>query len=147
MNDSSTVTYFLKLLQDGAQNYTPTHPKITLLPENGDPATSIENLRHLYQEGLIFLALVAGKGGILFIFETGEQFLATGLAVGGGPKTEALAVIMSEFGMGSKEELLNFYSIQDYGPIRHDRPPPVYQAVSDQHYHSEMQLFHKLLKE
>jgi hypothetical protein len=77
-----------------------------LLPETGDPQTSVKNVQTLVDAGLAILSAVAGPGGVLFIFQTGETFLANGFGLGGGPKTEALAYLISAIGVMPYQDVL-----------------------------------------
>lgn len=115
MNSVSLRNPMLDLLDQ----INPTYQPEGMAKETGDPATSLVNVRTLLREGFTFLTMLAGLGGILFIFQTGEMLLATGLSLGGGPKTEALAQIAEEIGLGCYEERLSFYtSLQNYsGPV------------------------------
>lgn len=81
--------------------YQPHRPGIELLPETGDPQASLENARHLYRHNTELVGfLITGPAGVIVPWRSGMWLLATGFQVGGGPKTRALAVFMSEAGFG-----------------------------------------------
>lgn len=115
----SIITPILVLLGQPSPKYQPLFPGVELLPETGDSTASVENVRRLYREGFTYMGMLAGPGGVVLQFQTGEAILLTGFALGGGPKTEALALAASEIGLGEFEELVEFYaSLKDWhGPI------------------------------
>jgi len=91
-----------------------------LARENQDTLVSVANLHLLHDEGLQVLNLIAGTAGLLFIFHTGEQYLATGLRVGNHQSVESLAELMAEWAFGDRRELSALYAAlpDDYrGPI------------------------------
>lgn len=110
----------LALLSREGVQYMPNWPGVNLLPETGDPANSLQNVRSLLQEGLTFNEFIAGPAGILLLFQTGEAILLTGFALGGGPRTRALAEAASEIGIDNQDALHHWYTAlgRDYeGPI------------------------------
>lgn len=115
----SIITPILILLGQKTPQYQPVFPEVELLPETGDPAVSVENVRCLGREGFTYMGMLAGPGGVVLQFQTGEAILLTGFALGGGPRTEALALAASEIGLGEFEELVEFYTgLKDWrGPI------------------------------
>jgi hypothetical protein len=109
----------LRLLNQANVAYQPVAP-VALLPEDGNPQASLENVRRLFQFGLTYLTLISGLAGVLFIFQTGEMYLATGFLLGcvNKAKTEALARACTEIGLGDYDELLEFYaSLNSHGPV------------------------------
>lgn len=110
----------LTLLRESTPSYQPEMAGVELLPETGDPQASLENMRRLLGLGLTYLGHVAGPGGILCIFQTGEAFLATGFALGSGPRAEAYAQACHELGLGDQDELAHWFESlgADYdGPV------------------------------
>lgn len=113
----SIVSPMLTLLTQPGVSYQPVWPGVPLLPEIGDPRNSLENVRLLMNKtGLTYSLLIAGPAGVVLNFQTGESILLTGFALGGGPKTEALALAAHEVGLGDQEELARFYTHLGFGP-------------------------------
>jgi len=104
------VSEIVKMLDEPGIQYHPEWNGIDLEPETGNPQVSVENCRRLLSKGLTWLGFVAGPAGIVVIFETGEAILLTGLALGGGPRTEALADLAAKIGLGPAEELARWYT-------------------------------------
>ena len=102
----SIVSGMLRFLREGG-HYQPVAPDTPLLPETGDPQVSLGNL-HLLD--LQAHDMYVGPGGVLVQFVTGEQYVATGFKVGGGPATEALAQYGAEQGFGEYDWLLLAWS-------------------------------------
>ena len=102
----SIVSGMLKFLHEGG-HYQPVAPDTPLLPETGDPQVSLGNL-HLLD--LQAHDMYVGPGGVLVQFVTGEQYVATGFKVGGGPATEALAQYGAEQRFGEYDWLLMAWS-------------------------------------
>jgi hypothetical protein len=116
----SIISPMLTLLTQEDVHYKPDWHEVELMPETGDPKASMENVRRLSGEGLTYMGMVAGPGGVVLQFQTGESILLTGFALGGGPKTEALAAAAHGLGLGDQDELALWYTNlgQDYrGPI------------------------------
>jgi hypothetical protein len=114
------VSDVVKMLDEPGIQYHPEWNAIDLEPETGNPQASLENCHRLLSKGLTWLGFVAGPAGIVVIFETGETILSTGLALGGGPRTEALAALAAKIGLGPADELARWYTSlgADYrGPV------------------------------
>lgn len=94
------VSPMLAALRDGVTTYEPDRPG--LIPEHHDPATSLANARHLFSEGLTLSHLIAGPGGLLFVFDQGEEYLATGLR----PGSKQLGQLLAELGY---DDLADFF--------------------------------------
>lgn len=103
----------LQLFRKGAQSYRPEGDGLCpakLMPENGNPRESLENVRSILAGGLMIRDILASPNGVLILFSTGEQYYAPGLRVGTeGAATEALAQIAAEARFGSYERLLRHY--------------------------------------
>jgi len=104
------INEVVKMLDEPGIQYHPEWDGIALEPETGNPQVSLENCRRLFSKGLTWLGFVAGPAGIVVIFETGETILSTGLALGGGPRTEALAALAAKIGLGPENELAEWYT-------------------------------------
>jgi hypothetical protein len=98
----SIVSDMLRIFRDGG-HYLPVSQDVPLLPETGDPQVSLGNLHVL---DLVAQDMIAGRGGVLILFASGEQYLATGFRVGGGPATEKLAKYAAEQHFGDYGRLL-----------------------------------------
>lgn len=109
----SVISPMLTLLTQPGVQYQPERPNLPLLPETGDPRASLENVRLMMNEGLTYSLFIAGPAGVVLNFQTGESILLTGFALGGGPRTEALALAAHEIGLGPQEELAGWYT--DFG--------------------------------
>jgi hypothetical protein len=117
------ISPMLSALRLGTAEYQPDFPDLTLAREQRDAEVSISNLRLLFADGLTLASLVAGPAGLLFIFDTGEEYLATGLRVG-RQSAAVLAELMASLGHGEEAELSEFYAAlpDDYdGPVPLDR--------------------------
>jgi hypothetical protein len=117
------ISPMLSALRLGTAEYQPDFPDLTLAREQRDAGVSISNLRLLFADGLTLASLVAGPAGLLFIFDTGEEYLATGLRVG-RQSAAVLAELMASLGHGEEAELSEFYAAlpDDYdGPVPLDR--------------------------
>jgi len=120
------ISQMLAALRDGTAEYEPSFPGLTLAREQQDTGVSVANLRLLFAKGLTLASLVAGPAGLLFIFDTGEEYLATGLHVG-APSSPALAELMAGLGYGEMKELADFYAAMptDFaGPVSLDPVDP-----------------------
>jgi hypothetical protein len=110
MNRVSIMSEMVRMLNEPCIHYHPQCNGVSLLPETGDPQVSVENVRRLLREGQTWLAFIAGTCGVVVVFESGASILATGLRAGGGPKTEALAKLAEEIGLGPATALEHWYS-------------------------------------
>lgn len=96
--------------------YQPHRPGVELLPETGDPQASLENARLLYRRDAELVGfLVTGPAGVLVPWRSGVWLLATGFQVGGGAKTRALALFMSEAGFGDFTTLYSMTTLLSVG--------------------------------
>jgi hypothetical protein len=112
------ITPMTSALRGRVTNYQPEFPGLDLDRENQDAQISVANLRRLFGEGMTLAGIVAGPAGLLFNFDSGEQYLATGLRV--GPNSGLLAGLLAELGFGTEAELKPFYaamSIDYWGPV------------------------------
>lgn len=102
------TTPMTNALRTAVRTYQPEFPGLDLDRENQDAQISVANLRRLFDEGMTLASLVAGPAGLLFNFDTGEQYLATGLRV--GAQSEPLASLLAGLGFGPRDELIEFYA-------------------------------------
>jgi hypothetical protein len=105
----SVISSMLTMMNQAGVAFLPYLPGLPLLPETGDPQTTLENVRRI-SKGRSIVAIIVGPAGVGLGWGTGETLAATGFAVGGGPKTEALAQALSEMGCGPYDALLKQYS-------------------------------------
>ena len=78
--------------------YQPTH-NVPLLPEDGNPQASLENLKRLNLP-IEHIWVCKRLSRVLFQFVTGEQYLALGLS-----DPETLARVAADAGMGDYESI------------------------------------------
>lgn len=106
-----SVSPLLTALHSGIDAYQPDLPAVPdLETETGDLAASNRNIRRLFAEGFTLCNLIKGKAGILFCFDTGEEYLALGFDVGRTPKAFVLAKVIADAGYGEAEDLAGFYT-------------------------------------
>jgi hypothetical protein len=104
------VSPMLAALQQGVLSYEPEFPGLMLMAEQQDLEASISNLRALVREGRTIANIVSGPAGLLFIFDQGEQYLATGLRLGSREHAEGVAALMAELGLVAK---LGFSDVEE----------------------------------
>ena len=117
-----TISPMLEALNQPTSDYEPDFPGLTLARECRDAQTSVSNLRLLHDAGLRLTNLIAGPAGLLFIFKTGEEYLATGLHAGCLKSAKALAPLLADWTFGDEEELTATYASL---PPDHRGPVPL----------------------
>jgi hypothetical protein len=108
------------MLGQPPNTYRPEWPDAELLPETRDPQASLENCRRLLFRGLTYQRFIAGPGGVMIVFETGETLLCNGFALGEGPRAQALATLAAEIGLGTQEEMTMTFEMlgeEYHGPL------------------------------
>jgi hypothetical protein len=73
----------IEAFQAGVKVYQPL-ADVPLSAETGDPETTARNAHALFQSGRTILAVISSgvpHQGVLFVFKTGELFLATGFTL------------------------------------------------------------------
>ena len=105
-------TASLMTLLEHGESYQPVFRGQLLEVEGCLPEVSARNLRVIMKEGLTLLVLrVVSGGDILFIFDSGDTYLATGLGVGtiGAPTIE-LAKFLAIAWEGKTKDWLKYLS-------------------------------------
>jgi hypothetical protein len=108
------VTAALALFRADTPSYQPSHPSGPLLPEDGNPQASLENLKRLGLAPVDFWVR-CNFTRVLIQFSTGEQYVALGL------NAKELARLASTAGLGEYEELCDLY---DFLPPDYDSKLP-----------------------
>lgn len=96
--------------QQKMDSYLPIFQGRRLREEDGDPSTSLDNLRTLLETLKVRRCLARPRGPVLIEFLSGEEFLATGFSMGEeSPKVAAFAEFAKQAGFGKNAELLYRY--------------------------------------
>lgn len=92
-----TETPMLSAMREGVGGYQPMFRGKALATECGDYTISLANIRAIRNAGCHAVSMLAANGNVLFVFSTGEQYLATGFSIGHKNKEVfALAEIAAE---------------------------------------------------
>jgi hypothetical protein len=102
----------LAALREGISGYQPFFRGEPLAVETGVHTASLTNLRVMRKAGCQPVSMQATGGNVLFVFKGGEEYLATGFAVGyEGEEVMALAVIASEFFGGETDHWFDYLAV------------------------------------
>ena len=96
--------------KEGISRYTPVFPGLDLEEEDGSAHATLRNVQALLKAGLKATGCHVCDRGILIVFESGEEFLATGFAIAEqGPRAEAFAQLVVEAGLDNNVALVQRY--------------------------------------